>query len=386
MPWPYYLGHLGHAVDIGPDGVGFLAEGPLRPGSVLALQVLEGPPSASRTRVARVVHCAPTGVGSWRVGCVVSPPFSPEEIASLRWAGHRRARPSAGRQHARERREGTLFDLPHALPRQAEALADLRQRQPALAPQPEAQPQHRRRARAQPAQRPQGLAGLLGPHQGRGRGRGAPAAPTPAPEGYLTVGVTPLGPGALRAATDAELLARYAEHGDQAAFACVVRRWERLVLHACLRVTRHRQDAEDACQLVFVTLARRAGVVGAARLYGWLCAAGRRSGLYVVRRRLAKRRQGEALVAFGPGGEHAPDVEGPPAPEPADWVPALLAALETLPPRLRETLRLVYLEGRGAVEAAPLLGLTRQAVNARVRQAVALLRCRLNGTGVRDAI
>ena len=84
MPWPYYLGHLGHAVDIGPDGVGFLAEGPLRPGSVLALQVLEGPPSASRTRVARVAHCAPTGVGSWRVGCVVSPPFSPEEIASLR--------------------------------------------------------------------------------------------------------------------------------------------------------------------------------------------------------------------------------------------------------------------------------------------------------------
>jgi hypothetical protein len=33
--------------------------------------------------VVHVTHCAPTGVGSWRVGCVVNPPFSPEEIASL---------------------------------------------------------------------------------------------------------------------------------------------------------------------------------------------------------------------------------------------------------------------------------------------------------------
>ena len=83
VPWPSELGRLGHAVDVGPDGVGFLTEGPLRPGTVLALQVLEGAPSASRTRVARVAHCAPAGAGRWLVGCSVSPPFSPEEIASL---------------------------------------------------------------------------------------------------------------------------------------------------------------------------------------------------------------------------------------------------------------------------------------------------------------
>jgi hypothetical protein len=84
VPWPGESGRLGHAVDIGPDGIGFLAERPLRPGSVLALQVLEGPPSASLTRVARVVHCAPAGAGRWHIGCAVSPPFTPEEIASLR--------------------------------------------------------------------------------------------------------------------------------------------------------------------------------------------------------------------------------------------------------------------------------------------------------------
>jgi hypothetical protein len=77
------LGRLGHAVDVGLDGVGFLAERPLRPGTVLALQVLEGPPGASRTRVARVAHCAPAGAGRWLVGCAVSPPFSPAELAAL---------------------------------------------------------------------------------------------------------------------------------------------------------------------------------------------------------------------------------------------------------------------------------------------------------------
>jgi hypothetical protein len=77
VPWPYYLGHLGYAVDIGPEGIGFLAERPLRPGSVLAIQVLEGAPSASLTRVARVVHCAPADAGRWLVGCQVCPPFRP---------------------------------------------------------------------------------------------------------------------------------------------------------------------------------------------------------------------------------------------------------------------------------------------------------------------
>jgi hypothetical protein len=83
VPWPDLLGRLGHAVDVGPEGIGFLAERPLRPGSVLALQVLCGAPSASLTRVARVVHCAREEEGRWRVGCQVSPPFSPEEVASL---------------------------------------------------------------------------------------------------------------------------------------------------------------------------------------------------------------------------------------------------------------------------------------------------------------
>jgi hypothetical protein len=84
VPWPDSLGRLGRVVDISPEGIGFLADGPLRPGSVLGLQLLWGLPSASQTRVARVAHCACGEEGGWRFGCEVTPPFSGEEIASLR--------------------------------------------------------------------------------------------------------------------------------------------------------------------------------------------------------------------------------------------------------------------------------------------------------------
>jgi hypothetical protein len=83
VPWPGSLGRLGYALSVSAEGISFLAEGPLRPGSVLGLQLLWGLPSASRTRVARVAYCAAGEEGGWRVGCEVSPPFSPEELASL---------------------------------------------------------------------------------------------------------------------------------------------------------------------------------------------------------------------------------------------------------------------------------------------------------------
>jgi hypothetical protein len=71
------------ALDVSAGGIGFLSAEPLRPGTVLALQLREGALGASLVRVARVAHCTPAGAGRWHVGCSVSPPFSGEEIASL---------------------------------------------------------------------------------------------------------------------------------------------------------------------------------------------------------------------------------------------------------------------------------------------------------------
>ena len=62
--------------------------------------------------------------------------------------------------------------------------------------------------------------------------------------------------------TDAELLRRWVEDRDEAAFEVLLWRHAGLVAGACRRVLRHEQDAEDAFQAVFLILAKKAHTVG----------------------------------------------------------------------------------------------------------------------------
>src|SRR4051812_17850518 len=60
------------------------------------------------------------------------------------------------------------------------------------------------------------------------------------------------------AATDRDLLRRFADQGDQGAFEALARRHSGLVLSVCRRTLPNAQDAEDACQATFLILARKA--------------------------------------------------------------------------------------------------------------------------------
>ena len=69
---------------------------------------------------------------------------------------------------------------------------------------------------------------------------------------------------------DLELLAEYTRNRSDEAFAAIVERYIRLVHSACWRQMGDAQLAEDATQMVFVLLSRKAASLRHAELAGWL--------------------------------------------------------------------------------------------------------------------
>jgi RNA polymerase sigma factor (sigma-70 family) len=81
-------------------------------------------------------------------------------------------------------------------------------------------------------------------------------------------------------ASDPELLRRFVRTRDEAAFAHLVTRYQPLVWGICWRLLGNRHDADDACQAVFLVLARKGNAfTGAGSLAGWLYRVARRVSL-----------------------------------------------------------------------------------------------------------
>jgi RNA polymerase sigma factor (sigma-70 family) len=162
--------------------------------------------------------------------------------------------------------------------------------------------------------------------------------------------------------TDRELLRRYAEANDQAAFAALVGRHTGLVLGVCRRALANEQDAEDACQATFLVLARKA------RRGRWQPSVA--NWLYTTARRVARnarvaaerraRRERRAAVR-----EPVPTLD---AITGRELLAVLDEELDHLPPHYREPLVLCYLEGLTRDEAARRLGVPAATVKAQLER------------------
>jgi RNA polymerase sigma factor (sigma-70 family) len=178
------------------------------------------------------------------------------------------------------------------------------------------------------------------------------------------------------AMSDQELLAAFARHHDEAAFAALLQRHGRMVLGVCRRALGHHQDAEDACQATFLILARKAGSIRKREsVASWLHGVAYRVAMN-LRRRLARRRvQAAGLMDVAQADGTAEltwrEVQG-----------VLDEELQRLPERLRVPLLLCYWEGKTRDEAAQELGWTAGTFRGRLDRGRHLLRARLTRRGV----
>ncbi|OAI50285.1 hypothetical protein AYO44_05725 [Planctomycetaceae bacterium SCGC AG-212-F19] len=178
------------------------------------------------------------------------------------------------------------------------------------------------------------------------------------------------------AASDRQLLRRYAESADGEAFAALVERHGPLVVGVCQRVLGNSHDAEDACQAVFVVLARKAGALSWQESVGaWLHEVAHRVALK-ARARGIRRQEHERRVA---------DMRPPAAlaePAWADVRGVLDDELSRLPSKYRAPLLLCYLEGKSNEEAAEQLGWPAGTVKSRLSRGRDRLRARLTQRGL----
>ena len=156
--------------------------------------------------------------------------------------------------------------------------------------------------------------------------------------------------------------------GDGRAFEELYRRVAPTVFGYLLRLTRHRERAEDLLQVTFSKVHRaRSSYLRGAPVLPWLHAIARRS--FLDERRAANSRS-EDLSVDGT----LPEPRLEPERVPSDLSDALEQALDSLPEQYREAIQLTKVSGLSIAEAASVLGTTDTAVKLRVHRGYNQLR------------
>jgi RNA polymerase sigma factor (sigma-70 family) len=175
---------------------------------------------------------------------------------------------------------------------------------------------------------------------------------------------------------DCTLLDRFANSGDEEAFAALVRRHGPLVWRVCLQSLGDEHDAEDAFQSTFLVLSRKASSVKKQQSVGsWLFGVANHAATD-LKRKYARRRSHESQA----GQATATDLLTALTLREAQAI--LNQELARLPEKVRAPLVLCSLEGLTRDEAAKQLGVSRGTLKSRLEQARKRLRARLSSRGL----
>lgn len=180
--------------------------------------------------------------------------------------------------------------------------------------------------------------------------------------------------------SDTELLEKYAQTRDDAAFGEIVQRHGAMVFRTAARILGNHTPAEDVAQAVFFLLAERAAALEAATpIAAWLHAAARRAAL-AMRRHEGRRamREMSFMKRKSPDDRQIDDR--------TTAVERLDDALAELPETLRQAVLLRHLEGYSQVEAARIAGCPQGTLAWRTSEGMAELRRKLASTHEASAI
>jgi RNA polymerase sigma factor (sigma-70 family) len=174
---------------------------------------------------------------------------------------------------------------------------------------------------------------------------------------------------------DADLLRRFANDRDEAAFEVLLWRYGPLVLAVCRRMLRREQDVEDAFQATFLTLVRKAkSIARHEALGGWLHQVAYRIGL---RARVKAARDG-----ISDQGRVETAIARSERETASDWRELLDHEVHRLPRRYRVAFILCYLKGKTYAEAGRLLACPPGTIASRLAWARDRLRARLTARGL----
>ncbi len=177
---------------------------------------------------------------------------------------------------------------------------------------------------------------------------------------------------------DTQLVQRFAQQRDEAAFEVLVWRHGTMVLNVARRLLKRSDDAEDVFQATFLTLARKASAIRRGTSVG--------SWLYKVAYRLALRMRQTAARHQRCEQSDFEKVSAPEQSKDTEVSAVLAQEVDRLPERYRAVVVLCYLQGATTEEASHLLGCPRGTVLSRLASARQRLRQRLVRRGIAPAV